>query len=302
MKKAAALLMSVILLTNTMVWAQAASSKRQNVYVVEFTTRERVRSDLAAKFTNDFERALVLYGNYNVLERRNQDRIFNEIDQEKAFADLNDLSEAAIDNLKTVQADLMIFGEVFDDVESGQVNITVTFQAFDGSKVLIKSVLMSRGLVNDAVSRQNAMESLVKDIGARTASKKRTEAKDFLFELVECRMSERTVTCRFLITNNGEDRVLRIYTGHPYNHANTSMLFDDFSAETGASDVELANKKGSERYVENLLIGGRPAEAVISYLGVSSKASTITRLDLACWEEEQQTHFKIIFRNIPIEK
>lgn len=303
MKRPAQISLCFFLLLNTTLWGQSTPAKKTKIFVMDFITPDRTKNDLTLKFTRDFENALVQFDCYTVLDRRNIDRVLSALDREKLLADALNLSKASLDNLKAEQVDLIVSGEVLDDVESGQFNVSVTFQAFDGTKVLIKSTLLSRGLVNDATSRQKAMESLVKDICARTTLIKRVEFNGFLFELRECTMSERSVTCRFLITNNGEDRALRIYNYSENDYRqNVSKMFDDFSAETLSKQVYLATKKGDERFVESLLISGRPAETVIVFEAVSSKATIITRLDLRCWEGERETYFTVKFRNIPIEK
>ncbi len=135
-----------------------------NAYVVEFTTRDLEKSTLTANFTRDFEQALVQAGCYTVLESREFSRLLTELDRERAIADVADLSKSALDSLKAQQAEMVVFGEVFDDLNSGQVHVGVTFQKFDRTKVQAESILLTRGKVHDAESRREAMAELAQRI------------------------------------------------------------------------------------------------------------------------------------------
>jgi len=277
-----------------------------NVYVVDFTTRDLEKNAQTAKFTHDFEQALVQSSCYKVLES-DVSRLLTELDRERAIADISQLSSSALANLKAKQASMVIFGEVFDDVESGQISVTVTFQKFDRSKTLIKSTLIARGKANDAESRQAAMVSLANDLCRRTATIRRKTSNDFIFELNECRKQERTVTCDLLVTNNGEDRELYVYNygrhaPHSSRPTRSSRMYDDFSDESLTSRLVLARTESDNNGVRNVLISGRPAKLELYFEGVSSKATNITRLDVECWESEREVRFAVQFRNIPLKQ
>ncbi len=282
--------------------APAAAQAKPKVYVIDFTTRDLAKNTQTANFTRDFEQALVQAGCYTVLESREFSRLLTELDRERAIADVADLSKSALDGLKTQQAEMVVFGEVFDDIDSGQVNVTVTFQKFDRTKVLIKSTLLSRGKVNDAASRQEAMAALTSGLCQRTATVRRLTAKDFIFDLGECRIQERSVTCELLVTNNGEDRDLLVAVHNKYYTNKLTRMYDDSSEETLASRILLARRESDGDWVQNTLISGRPAELEIAFEGVSSKATTITRLDVECWESEHENAFPVTFRNIPLKR
>ena len=293
------------LLLVALIATSAAVQAKPKVYVVDFATRDLEKNTQTANFTRDFEQALVQAGCYTVLESREFSRLLTELDRERAIADVADLSKSALDGLKTEQAEMVVFGEVFDDVDSGQVNVTVTFQKFDRTKALIKSTLLARGKVNDAASRQEAMAALAGGLCQRTATVRRMTANEFIFDLEECRMQERKVACELLVTNNGEDRDLFVANHNPYKPpiSKLTRMYDDFSDETLASRILLARRE-SERDlgVRNTLISGRPAELEVAFEGVSSKATTITRLNVECWESEHERAFTVTFRNIPLKR
>ena len=314
MKKMLLLTLLSLTIASSNVFAQGSPDKETNVYVWDFVTRDLKKTDLTANFTHDFEEALSQYGQrqFRVLERRNLGQLIAQIDNERAAHDILDISDSSIKSLRSKQADLVIFGEVFDDVASGQVSITVTFQSFDGTKSLIKSVLMSRGLVNDATSRREAMENMIKDLTKRSASIWRTEVLGFIFDLKECRLGDRKATCDLLVTNNREDRNLRICgrpkheymafrSGCQYNY---TRAFDDSSTEAFSRRALLAGKNTDDYYnvVETTLIAGRPASLTLFFNDLSTNAATLSRLDLACWDSESNSFFTATLRNIPFAK
>jgi hypothetical protein len=296
------------LLLVALIATSAAVQAKPKVYVVDFATRDLEKNTQTANFTRDFEQALVQAGCYTVLESREFSRLLTELDRERAIADVADLSKSALDGLKTEQAEMVVFGEVFDDVDSGQVNVTVTFQKFDRTKALIKSSLLARGKVNDAASRQEAMAALAGGLCRRTATVERMTENDFIFDLDECRIQERNVTCELLVTNNGEDRDLVVanhdkYGYQDYRGIKMTRMYDDFSGETLASRILLARRESDrDNAVRNTLISGRPAELELTFEGVSSKATIVTRLNVECWESEHESAFTVTFRNIPLKR
>jgi|GEM_PF-4590467 hypothetical protein len=152
----------LILLAGRTFTALATDQQRQMVYVWDFTDRTSLqRTELTDNFTHDFEEALSSCDNYQVLERRRVDRLLEHAKNEQSTTQLSP-TNASI--LKLQGAQMVVFGEVFDDKESGQLKVSVTFEDFPGNKKLIKSVLIQRGLINDAVSRMSAMQNLVKKI------------------------------------------------------------------------------------------------------------------------------------------
>lgn len=290
----------------------------QTVVVWDFATRDGRKTDTTASLTAEFEEALSQKGKYAVLERRSFDRLRAVIANEKALQDIGEISSAGSTELRKLGVSVVIFGEMYDDVESGEVSITVTFQDFKGQKLLIKSVLMRRGLLRDAASRRERLAALVDGITGVTAPSTNSSVKggrvqqnDFIFDLQGCSLSDRTVLCRFLITNNGEDRKLFIVVSRKYgitfdsfsvNSGTGTLIYDDFNNEAAPTRIQLSNASGDSNQlaVGATLISGRPAEATIRFEGLSSKATTVARLDVICVDTESKSVFAAKFRNIPL--
>jgi hypothetical protein len=141
--------------------SQASSSQKFIVYAWEFTTSNNEINSLTKSFTNEFEEELIQSKIFTVLERRNFNKLLSHKDNERAILKIEDIPTNTLDSLKFKQANSVIFGEVFDDIESGQVKITATLQKFDGTSVSKNSVDLSRGKRFDAESRREKMKELV---------------------------------------------------------------------------------------------------------------------------------------------
>jgi hypothetical protein len=299
MKRFSLLIQTIITLLCGAVAVFGQGKSLPAVYVWDFADEARNKTELSAKFTRDFETALLQFGggNYRVIERRDLDRLQGQADNEAKIASIAQLPAATVEALKLQKAEQVIFGEVYDDVSSGQVRITVTFEDFSGQKKLIKSTLMTKGLVNDATSRASAMEKLVKDIAARQVSVNKKESDGFLFEIVKCSQSDKVVTVDFIVTNNQDDRKILLLA----QNGEKSRLFDDSGNEIIADMVKLANKS-SGGSIEHLMVSGLPTKCQFIFDGVSPKAASIARMEISYEDMEIGKDFRLIFRNIELEK
>ena len=140
---------------------------QKNIAIWDFKNRDGSESQTSKNLTIEFEEALIQSKEYNILERRNSDRLLAIIQAEKSIGKILDISDDNIDELKALSLDMVVFGEVFDDVNSGEISIRVTFEELNGNKVKVKSVLMRRGLIFDQRSRRSKMEELVRTITDR---------------------------------------------------------------------------------------------------------------------------------------
>jgi hypothetical protein len=100
----------------------------QTVVVWDFATRDGRKTDTTASFTYEFEEALTQDRAYTVLERRNLARLQAVIQNEKALQDIGQISSTGSSELKKLGVSVVAFGEVFDDVDSGDVSITSPFR------------------------------------------------------------------------------------------------------------------------------------------------------------------------------
>lgn len=272
----------------------AQAKENLAVYVWDFTDRMLEKNALTGEFTHEFETALSQNDRYRVLERREIGRLISQAENEKKIATITDLSSSTIDILRAQKADMVIFGEVYDDVNSGQVSVTVTFEDFTGQKKLIKSILIPRGVINDAATRASAMGNLVSEIIAKTATVQKKEMLGLIFEIQKCAKTDKAVSIEFLVTNNQDDREVTIDGSCNV----TSWLFDDAGNQTTARTVRIANRTDcSVRYT---LISGLPTKCQMYFDGVSSKAKSISRLDINYSDSVDNGRHTLTFRNLEL--
>ena len=161
------------------------------VYVWDFTSQDSTMDDIVDKLTVEFEEALIKKGCYVVLERRKYDRLISQKDNERSILNIEGISSTTLDSLKFYKAALVIFGEVYDDIESGEIKVTVSFQAFNGEKIKQQSILFRRGLRIDAKSREKEMEKLVEEICSEESALKLEKEENLIVRgLIYCASGE----------------------------------------------------------------------------------------------------------------
>lgn len=307
--------------------AQTATTQRENVYVWPFAQKGKDK-ELAGHLTREFEQALTDDSEFDVLERGDLPRLWSHRQNEPVILDILDLPQEARKQLKAKQADMVVFGEVHDDQNSGMVTVTVVFQDFSGHQRLAKSGEFTRGKRYDPDSRRKAMQQLVQELSAAARRQQRTlppparlpgrpllepdtgsgsgtsvRSHDFLFVLQGCRVVDARVSCRLQITSQGKERKLMLYTTRKDSARNTvtrSLIHDPGARHAVASDAKLADKEAYFGRVSAVLQAGRPTDATIEFKGFPSQASSIERLELACKDLDRQQDFTVEFRNIPL--
>lgn len=111
-------------------------------------------------FTQEFEEALFEAGCFSIMERREYARLMRQKDNEKAIMSIEGITDMSLGEFKALHAEAMIFGEVYDDVESGELKIRVEVTNLHGEKLQVQGVRMSRGKSHDAESRELLMQEL----------------------------------------------------------------------------------------------------------------------------------------------
>ena len=309
--------------------AQTATTQRENVYVWPFAQNGKAK-DLAGHLTREFEQALTDDSAFDVLERGKLSRLFSQLQNEPAVLDILDLPLEARKQLQAKQADMVVFGEVLDDQESGEVIITVVFQDFSGHQRLAKDTSFTRGKRHDAASRRKAMQQLVQDLSNAARRQQRmppppdpipgplpgrivgppliahgtsVQSHDFLFLLQGCRVVQARVSCRLQITSQGKEGKLMLYTTRKNSTRKTttrSLIYDQGNRHAVASRIKLADEESAFGRVSVILPAGRPADATVEFKGFPSQAGSIERLEIACKDLDRAQDFTIQFRNITL--
>lgn len=156
---------SALVLVATSCFLCSAQEAVTKVYVAEFQGIRGMTRELLTGFTNDFELVLMETGTYEVLERRRLDRLVQHARNEMTATTVRELTTGMSDALKRQGAQGVIFGEIDDDTDSGEIVIYATLERFDSRKEWKRSVSLKRGLKADRESRLDALRKIVKRPG-----------------------------------------------------------------------------------------------------------------------------------------
>jgi len=141
-------------------------------YVIDFTLHDGKMTSETALFTEEFEEALIQTGLVDLLQRRYYDKLFSQLQNERGIMRLEDVPQAAIDTLKSLEASFFIFGVIAaDHIEEMTIKITVTAQNFDGKILAKESTSMDREKIYDKKSRRMKMNELVESFSFLKGSK-----------------------------------------------------------------------------------------------------------------------------------
>jgi len=108
-------------------------------------------------------------------------------------------------------------------------------------------------------------------------------------------MSGANIICNLLVTNNDQDRELRL---NNKDYGPPSRIFDDFGNEYGADQVQIGSKRGNNP--RTLLVSGIPTRTKLYFEKVSRQASRITLLEVGCYSSGKRIRAKL--RNVPLLK
>jgi len=141
-----------------------------------------------------------------------------------------------------------------------------------------------------------------------TKTQQTVQAKDFVFELKDCKTGGQTVSCSLTITNRGPDRNLFIcgkMIPWPLKPEvkNITKMFDDSGNEYVITTARLANKSvkfGPYKYcVSSVLVSGIPTIATLNFDNVLQRTGMISLLEMSLVAGHEED-FLIQFRNIPL--
>jgi hypothetical protein len=267
------------------------------VYVWTFMNRDRTVDEHTWSLTEEFDNALVNSGKYNVLERRAKDKLDEQAKIEAGIDNTAGISgkiKSAIES-----ADMVIFGEVYEDDRSRVYTVTVTFEDWHGEKRLVKEVDIPRDDIGDVSKRRAAMEQLVQKINGATAPVLKAESHSFLVEITKCQAQGEEVTVEMSICNNDDiDRRLALSAGRGVLDFTSTML-DNNGNEMTAYYVRISNHE-SDGVVGSMMAAGIPVKCVLGFRGVPKSATTLARLNVGMASGDQK--FGVTFKNIIIDR
>ncbi len=130
-------------------------------YVWDFHSPNIDSAELLKSFTDDFEEALIKTKIGTALQRRQFEALFQQKEKERRIRNLDAIPRQTLKSLHVLRANVVVFGEVIDDKDSGQLKISVNFESFDSRILAKESILLLRGKRYDAESREDTMDKLV---------------------------------------------------------------------------------------------------------------------------------------------
>jgi hypothetical protein len=284
----------------------AASKPR--VYVALFTANGSVEPATITRITDDFETRLFANHCYDLVERKDIDDLLKQLRGESQLYSIRDFDSRVRDLLKFEHATAVVFGQIDDDVRSGQIVLRVKTESFD-SKLLGKGhSSMNRGLINDQSSRVGLVTSALKELCPMTSPNTgegsveppnppstnfNTVVDGFLIELNGCQKGGTTsVECSMTITNQRpDDRTLGINTD--------SSIIDAAGLTQRTTFFQIGSSKIWGCCAATELLTRVKVKANITFGGVEAGVTRIGRLRLSFYSNN--TPFKVDFRDVPLQ-
>lgn len=121
-------------------------------------------------------------------------------------------------------------------------------------------------------------------LSAESPSPRRIESKGFIFDLQACKKSGTAVVCRFLVTNQDQDRQLGLYSG--------TRIIDQAGKEYYAKHLALG-----ARGTSNTLVAGIPLEMTITFGILQIDQARLLEVRLS-----SSRPFLIQYRDVPFTK
>jgi TolB-like protein len=277
-----------------------AAAKKAKVAVVDFTDLQGDVTELGRFIAEEFSAALAGAGKgFKVVDRTHLKSIIKE----------HKLSEKGIIDPKTARklgkiagVEALVTGTLtpFGDT----VRISVKILDTDTAEVIEakRGNIAKTEAINDllATSVTSVPPSARSPKGKSGKPLQTVEAGGFIFKLMSCKLSSKTIKCSFVITSPGEDRILSI------SGDGDSKLFDYEGNEYGAGSSQIANSQKDNGWLDKRLVSGIPTKSSISFVGIPPKIKGIALLELRCDKSPSNRfngdNYRVQFRNVPLSR
>lgn len=187
------------------------------------------------------------------------------------------------------------------------VRVTVKVLDTETARVIIASAtnIENTSAINNLLASKIATPVIVErpssvpggTVGTTVGTIQRVKSHNFTFELKECILSERRITFKFLVTNNGPETYLTI-------NACGCRIFDGAGNEYRGAGATLSNHSACNP--KAFLFHGLPVKAVISKkVKIAPEVTKILLLKFECGFRDPDGNwkgFEIQFRNIPLSR
>ncbi len=274
-----------------------SQNQKTKIAIIEFSDIQGNITNLGRYLAEELTTRLYRTGKFEVVERQLMNKLIKE--QELGMSGYID-DNTAISLGQILGVDAIASGSITDLGKSIKVNArlisTESGKVFSVASVKIPKDETIRMLLGQTFEPLTTIKT-----ETQTPTNPIVEKEGLKFELIEARMSGRTVICQIKITNTTEDdKKAEVTYGWQYK----TMIYDDTGNEYVISAVKFANQlqkiKGLSQYsgAGKKIIAGTSVNMELHFEKVSSKATKITLLQILCGYRG----FNVEFRDIPIKK
>lgn len=246
---------------------EAAGKKK--IAVVDFTDLDGRVTELGRFLAEEFSTALVGAGKgFTIVDRIHLKTLLKEHNlSSSGLIDQNTIRQLG----KIAGVDALVTGSLTPLGETVRINVKVldietaaVVEANRGNIAMTDAIknLMGKGIISPAKQAHGRATSITK-----VESIQKVEEQNFVFEAIDCKVSGKTVTFSFLITNKDKDRDIRFYLRN-------ISLYDEFGNEykctTGQIGIETPNWDGK---LDSLLFSDVPTKAFLKFEEAPSQAT-----------------------------
>lgn len=276
----------------------ARETAKPKVYVALFSSNGSIDAPTVSRITDDFESILFTNHCYELIDRKNVDDLLRQLRNERQLYSIRDFEPRVKDLLKFEHATAVVFGQIDDDIKSGDIILRVKTESFDSRILATGSGRIRRGVVNDHDNRITLVKEALNGLcgadlnGPRPESTQTSAIDGFLFKLDRCLGGTTSVECFLTITNQKpDDRGLSMTW-------QSSSIIDSAGIAQGPRYLQIGSSRTTGCcFVRTELLNGIPVKASIGFGGVASNVTSIGRLRLAM---DGQGGFTVDFRNVPL--
>lgn len=256
----------------------SAASKKK-IAVVDFTDLDGSVTELGRFLAEEFSTALAGTGKgFIVVDRIHLKTLLKEHNlSSTGLIDQNTVRQLG----KIAGVDVLVTGSLASLGESVRINVKV----LDIETAAIIEAARGNIAMTDAI--KILMEKEISFPGKSThgstprrimvQSIQKVEEKGFVFEILKCRLTGKTLNFSLLITNREKDGRLWIKRGN-------TILFDNYGNEYRCKKIIFGVVESSSGYsvVENEVFSGVPIKGFLIFEDISPQATMVTALVLRC--------------------
>ena len=201
----------------------------RNIYVWDFTwDDDKKQNTFTKQITFEIESSLTRNTHCTVLQRRSIASLMQQTENEKAFARLFDeISPSNQKTLKTKGAEIVVFGEIRQDIRSDVTILKLTFQNIDSKSILYsQSYFLTRVLINDPHLRADSLDIFIRNCIDNTFNSTSTNINDeeSIYNLVK---SSNTIeSCDLYIEKYPNGKFIQVVNRIKKNLNSDSIIFD----------------------------------------------------------------------------